>query len=219
MPERITKCLVLTGEERGSLPDLTSLLAEQGVCATLSAGLGECFSLLCAHEWHFLALDACAERKKAFHVLSQARQTWPDVPVLVFVKHGDIRTTVDAMKAGAFNCIEIPIDANLFRAAIRTLEGRGSRPPDDPLRSLTRVERIVLCHVLEGRTNREIADALSRSPRTIEVHRRHIMQKLDVSNLVDLVKRTMQTDSSEPRFADPAALGSSQPQWFPPGHP
>ena len=54
--------------------------------------------------------------------------------------------------------------------------------------SLTSMETTVLQHVLQGRTNRQIGQSLHRSPRTIEVHRSHIMRKLGASTIVDLVR-------------------------------
>ncbi|MFQ6036310.1 MAG: response regulator transcription factor [Sedimentisphaerales bacterium] len=54
---------------------------------------------------------------------------------------------------------------------------------------LTRSEMKVLHFILDGKSNKEIANLLHRSVRTVEVHRSHIMRKLEVDNLVDLVKR------------------------------
>jgi DNA-binding CsgD family transcriptional regulator len=55
---------------------------------------------------------------------------------------------------------------------------------------LTRSERIVLCLILEGISNKRIAYILERSERTVEVHRGRIMRKLGVDNVVDLVKKS-----------------------------
>jgi DNA-binding NarL/FixJ family response regulator len=55
--------------------------------------------------------------------------------------------------------------------------------------SLTKTERKILYLVLDGKNNREIADVLHRSPRTVEVHRSHLMQKLDAANIIELLKR------------------------------
>ena len=51
------------------------------------------------------------------------------------------------------------------------------------------MEKIILRLILQGRTNKEIAEILNRSVRTVEVHRSHIMHKLDVDNVVELAKR------------------------------
>ena len=54
---------------------------------------------------------------------------------------------------------------------------------------LSKAEKNILQLILQGRTNKEIANILCRSVRTVEVHRSHIMHKLDVYSIVDLVKR------------------------------
>jgi DNA-binding NarL/FixJ family response regulator len=63
---------------------------------------------------------------------------------------------------------------------------------------LTPTELRVLRLILDGKPNREIACLLSRSKRTVEVHRSHIMRKLGVHNLVDLVKSTFESDLNKP---------------------
>ena len=63
----------------------------------------------------------------------------------------------------------------------------------------------VLYHILEGKNNREIADVLHRSPRTVEVHRRHLMQKMDANNVVELLRR-----AADMRLFDFAMLPESQ---------
>jgi two-component system response regulator TtrR len=55
---------------------------------------------------------------------------------------------------------------------------------------LTQSERRVLGLVIDGKSNKAIASMLNRSKRTVEVHRANAMRKLDVDNVIDLVKRT-----------------------------
>ena len=62
-----------------------------------------------------------------------------------------------------------------------------SMPSPQPGASLTEVEQIVLSQVIEGKTSKEIAAVLHRSPRTVEVHRLHILRKLGVSSTRDLM--------------------------------
>ena len=68
-------------------------------------------------------------------------------------------------------------------------DGRPSRANLRATKLLTRTEVKVLSFILDGKSNKEIANTMHRSVRTIEVHRSHIMHKFDVDNLVDLVKR------------------------------
>jgi len=84
-----------------------------------------------------------------------------------------------------------------FERASRSLKQKGdllserqsTRTNPRVAKLLTRTEMKVLHFILDGKSNKEIAHELHRSVRTVEVHRSHIMRKLGVDNLVDLVKR------------------------------
>lgn len=120
------------------------------------------------------------------HSLVELKHEYPQTPVLVLVDHGDILTAVRTIKAGAINCLEKPVETeSLIPAVDEALEQANASPSAT---QLTPTEMTVLQHMLRGRTSRQIADVLCRSPRTIEVHRSHIMHKLGVSTMVDLVR-------------------------------
>jgi RNA polymerase sigma factor (sigma-70 family) len=115
--------------------------------------------------------------------------------------HGDVATTRAALKAGAFDFIEKPFDDGLLlrtiRAASEASATRRARSERDArfaqsLGRLTPREREVLDHVLAGRHNREIAALLGISPRTIEVYKARLMDKLDVDRLADLIRLALE---------------------------
>jgi RNA polymerase sigma factor (sigma-70 family) len=118
-------------------------------------------------------------------------------PLIVVTAHGDVATTRAALKAGAFDFIEKPFDdehlLQTIRAASDASEKRRSRAEREArfaqsLGRLTPREREVLDHVLAGRHNREIAALLAISPRTVEVYKARLMDKLDVERLPDLIR-------------------------------
>jgi RNA polymerase sigma factor (sigma-70 family) len=120
-----------------------------------------------------------------------------DYPLIVVTAHGDVATTRAALKAGAFDFIEKPFDdehlLQTIRAASDASEKRRSRAEREArfvprLGRLTPREREVLDHVLAGRHNREIAALLAISPRTVEVYKARLMDKLDVERLPDLIR-------------------------------
>ena len=158
---------------------------------TRSAELRECLDLLGGRRWRFLILNASDNAPGSLDVLSRAHQSCPDVPVLVLVRRGDVQTAVRAMKTGAADCVETSVECDRLLAAVAGLCGREDRSSHDLWLHLTRGERIVLWHILAGRTNRQIGEALCRSARTVEVHRHHIMKKLGATTLVELVKRAL----------------------------
>jgi len=184
------ECLVFADGDERTAETLASVLGDEGIRVTRPLELDECLDLLARHGWGCLVL-AGGETRAMFDALSQCRRIYPEVPVLVLVRHGDIGTAVRAMKAGAADCVEMPAKTARLLSVVTDLCCQTGREPPAYRAQLTRMERTVLGHILEGHTNREIADAICRSPRTIEVHRRHIMKKLGATNLVELLKQTL----------------------------
>jgi len=120
-----------------------------------------------------------------------------DLPVIIMTGHGDVPLAVQAMKAGAIDFIEKPFDDDLMLASVRRAMEVGSRARErsaeskaaqDLLSSLTPRERSVLDKLVQGRSNKVVAYELGISPRTVEIHRAHIMSKMEASSLSDLVR-------------------------------
>jgi DNA-binding NarL/FixJ family response regulator len=88
------------------------------------------------------------------------------------------------MKAGAMDVLEKPVDRDDLLQAVDDAIGRSDRP----IPPLTQAEIRVFHLLLSGMNNREIAGLLSRSLRTVEVHRSRIMQKLGAHNPVELFR-------------------------------
>jgi two-component system response regulator FixJ len=119
------------------------------------------------------------------------------VPVIVMTGHGDVPTAVRALKNGAIDFLEKPFaDEQLLTAVRRALAaGRALRASEEAaaaavrrLARLTPREREVMQGLVAGRASKEIARDLGASPRTIEVHRLRVMDKLEVRSLPDLVR-------------------------------
>lgn len=118
------------------------------------------------------------------------------LPVVFLTGHGDIPTTVRAMKAGAEDFLSKPVSkATLLEAITRALaryrEQRDRRDRLDALRilvsALTPRESEVFALVVRGRLNKQIAHELGTSERTIKAHRHAVMQKLKVGSLAEAV--------------------------------
>jgi FixJ family two-component response regulator len=117
--------------------------------------------------------------------------------ILVLTAHGDIATARRALKAGAFDFIEKPIDPVQLIPAIEAalaieateIEIAARRSAfERKLARLTPRERQVLESVVSGRHNREIAIDLGISSRTVEVYKARMMEKLQVERLSDLIR-------------------------------
>ena len=131
----------------------------------------------------------------------------PDIRVLILSMHADEAYITQALKAGARGyLLKDSADSDLIRAITALASGKSFFSPavskvmlDDYVRhlaekgivdrfeSLSEREREVLQLAAEGRSNKEIAELLHLSPGTVETHRAHILQKLDIHNTAELV--------------------------------
>jgi len=118
------------------------------------------------------------------------------LPIVFLTGHGDIPTSVKAIKAGAEDFLSKPVSKNtLFAAVERALahcrEQRASRGQLDNLRALvsalTSREREVFLLLARGRLNKQVAFELGMSERTVKAHRHAVMQKLKVTSLAQAV--------------------------------
>jgi len=119
------------------------------------------------------------------------------LPVIIITGHGDVGLAVRAMKAGAVDFLEKPFEKEALLAAIEQakLRSQGRAALDQMaeqararLNRLTAREREVLGGLVEGHANKVIAQGLGISPRTVEIHRAHLMSKLAVNSLSDALK-------------------------------
>jgi FixJ family two-component response regulator len=120
-----------------------------------------------------------------------------DVAIVFLTGHGDVPTTVRAMKAGAVDFLEKPFEADDLVAAVRRAlavseRTRVARTERDDLEArlsaLTPREREVLALVAAGLTNKVIAVRLGTTEKTIKVHRGRVMAKMNAPSLAELVR-------------------------------
>ena len=130
------------------------------------------------------------------------------MPVIFITGHGDVSTARDALKAGALDFIEKPVDNDRLVELVGVAIARDAESADRQaqaallngrLERLTQREREVMAQVVAGRHNREIAAELGISPRTVEVYKARLMDKLDVRRVADLVKLALEAGSESPQ--------------------
>jgi FixJ family two-component response regulator len=110
-------------------------------------------------------------------------------PVIFITGHGDIPMAVEAMRKGEYDFIEKPFDdEHLLAQVLGALEDDVEKPP---LPALSERQRAVLERVLAGKPNRQIAEELSITLKTVEFHRARIMQKLGVRTAAELFRRCL----------------------------
>ena len=126
----------------------------------------------------------------------QIRERGHTLPVIFITGYAEVGTAVDAIKAGAFDYLEKPFAHQAFldkvnRALAESVSlyhlGIQRRSRDARLSLLTPTEGKILKLVAEGRSSREIGEALAISSRTVDNHRGRMMEKLHVHSVVELV--------------------------------
>ncbi len=129
----------------------------------------------------------------------------PQLPVIVITGHGDVATARAALLAGARDFLEKPVQPqDLLDAVGAALASdtqaigvvRERTQMADLVARLTPREYEVFQRITDGLHNREIAAELGISPRTVEVHRARLMEKLKVRRLADLFRLRVETDPS-----------------------
>lgn len=120
------------------------------------------------------------------------------LPVLFLTGHADVSTAVSAVKRGAFDFVEKPFSDNalvdrvieaLQRSAQALAAERSRAELQREIAELTEREREVMRLIIDGRANKQIADALDISVRTVEVHRSRVFDKMAVRSAVELANR------------------------------
>jgi two-component system, LuxR family, response regulator FixJ len=131
---------------------------------------------------------------------AELAQRGSGVSVIVMTGHGEVPMAVRAMKAGAVDFLEKPIAEDLLLdcvrrglalGAARSRQAEETSETDRRLKSLTPREREVLQGMVEGRPNKIIAHDLGISPRTVEIHRARVMEKMEARSLSALVRMAL----------------------------
>lgn len=139
--------------------------------------------------------------------LQRALAQRADAPPVVFLTgYGDIAMSVLAIKRGAVDFLTKPVERDALLAAVTiALERDVARRADERRRQavrrnfamLTAREREVFAQVVRGRLNKQIAGSLGTCERTVKAHRAHVMEKLQVHSVAELVLFSVQLESSQ----------------------
>jgi FixJ family two-component response regulator len=119
------------------------------------------------------------------------------LPVIFLTGHGDVASSVRALKAGASDFLTKPVDSKMLLAAVENalVEDAARRAERDDLRTLqaryetlTPREREVFARVVAGKLNKQIAGEIGTAERTVKAHRARVMEKMQVDSLAELVR-------------------------------
>jgi len=133
-----------------------------------------------------------------------------NVPVILVSRFGGVPQAVEAMKCGAFDFIEKPAGAEAVLAVVERAVANKPAPPvadaaidmqevTTRFQGLTPRERDLFHHLMTGLTNKVIAQELQISPRTVELHRSHLMRKMAANSVPHLVRMAISAGIVDPQ--------------------
>jgi len=189
MPEK-TKHICFVDDEPNIRTVIKRILNDRGYHTTCFANAEDCLVALHSRKFACLITDVNMPGTTGIELLKKTKEILPGLPVLIITGYGDIRLAVKCMKIGAADFIEKPLDRDIFLAVVDSICKKQNQISPDVAGKLSKTEEKVLELVLTGKSTKTIALLLHRSERTIDDHRYHIMKKLGVHNVIDLVKIT-----------------------------
>jgi two-component system response regulator FixJ len=179
---------------------LRLLLKSAGLTTAVAASAEEFLSNYDTAHPGCLVLDVRMPGMSGLELQHELNVRGATIPVIFITGHGDIPMAVEAMQHGAFDFLQKPFrDQDLLdrvqRALTRDTEYRARLRQTDRIRerlaSLSPREREVLDLVTQGKANKMVAGELGVSQRTVEIHRAHVMQKMEAGSLAELVRMMM----------------------------
>jgi FixJ family two-component response regulator len=147
-----------------------------------------------------LLLDVRMPGMSGLELFEELARRRSALPIILITGHGDVAMAVAALKKGAADFIEKPFSSEEMLKIVnhcltRESEEREHRHAQadtaQRLAQLTKREHEVLDLIIEGKLNKQIADVLDISIKTVEVHRARVMEKMKVSTLASLIRRVV----------------------------
>ena len=194
------QCVFIVDDDAAIRDSLALLLGLNGY-RTLPFASADDFLRLCDPAWSgCLLLDIRMPGTDGLALQAALIERGINLPIVFMTAHGDVPTVRTALKSGAVDYLEKPVDPDAMLVAVRaaidvdsTQRQKLARNDqnDRRLNTLTPREREVLDLVVQGQQYRQIAAALGISPRTVEVHRARLMEKLGARNISELVRMSL----------------------------
>jgi RNA polymerase sigma factor (sigma-70 family) len=187
---------MVVDDDSGVRNAMRALLKSVGLEAQLFASAQDFLGGYQPSQTGCLLLDIRMPGMSGMELQQQLNMRGAVIPVIFMTGHGDIPMAVEAMQHGAFDFLQKPFrDQDLLdriqRALAKDIELRKSLSEHTRIRerldSLTPREREVLDLMVKGKQNKAVAQELAVSPRTVEIHRARVMEKMQVHSVAELV--------------------------------
>jgi FixJ family two-component response regulator len=200
--------VMVVDDDSGVRNAMRILLKSVGIDATLYASAQEFLAAYQPSQPGCLVLDIRMPGMSGLELQQQLNLRGAVIPVIFMTGHGDIPMAVEAMQHGAFDFLQKPFrDQDLLdriqRAIAKDAELRKSLGEHSRIRAhldtLTAREREVLDLMTQGKQNKSIAQDLGVSPRTVEIHRARVMEKMNAHSVAELVRMMLDLDHATAR--------------------
>ena len=195
--------IMVVDDDAGVRNAMRSLLKSVGLESVQYASAQEFLTAYQPSQPGCLVLDIRMPGMSGLELQQQLNLSGAVIPVIFMTGHGDIPMAVEAMQHGAFDFLQKPFrDQDLLdriqRAIVKDAELRQSLGEHarikTHLESLTPREREVLDLMTQGKQNKSIAQDLGVSPRTVEIHRARVMEKMNAQSVAELVRMMLDLD-------------------------
>lgn len=187
---------------------LAGLLSSAGIAASSYPSAQRFLGAFDPHRPGCLLLDIRMPGMSGLELQAELNRRGVVLPVVMITAHADVPVAIQAMREGAYEFIEKPVDnRHLLDVVRRAFEVSSARLRDqserDSIRhrfqTLSAREVQVLEAMVDGRLNKQIAYDLGISQRTVEVHRANVMEKMRAQSLAELVRMTIRLGEIEAR--------------------
>jgi FixJ family two-component response regulator len=185
----MTSVVHVVDDDAALAESLELLLHSLGFEARRYATGGDFVSVCSVELTDTVLLDVMLPDTPGLELLSKVRQTAPAARVIMMTGYGDVAMAVDAMKRGAADFIEKPFTPEILKERLEAPPAaQSSETSAQIFQDLTPRELDVLLELTDGGSNKAIARELGLSPRTVEVHRRSILQKTGAKSSSHLLR-------------------------------
>lgn len=207
MPHKLTKPTVfIVDDDKELCQSLQWLLESMGLLVSIYNNAQDFLNAFKPTQLGCILLDIRMPLMSGLELQEQLNLRQNTLPIIFMTGHGDVPIAVRAMKAGAFDFLMKPFNDQLMldqiqRAIVKhqqiTAGSNQHTIANNRFKSLTPREREVLQLIADGKLNKIIADELGISMKTVELHRSHVMQKMQANTVAELVKLYLNVTDKE----------------------
>jgi two-component system response regulator FixJ len=189
--------IYVVDDDKPALDSLSVLLTAEGYAVRSHESAGAFLDAIKQNERGCVITDARMPGMSGLDLLAVMRERRVSMPVIVVTGHGDVHLAVEAMKRGAIDFFEKPLDAGALLASVRSAlndtypSNAETRIIQKRFATLSKREKEVLVGLLRGQLNKVMAHELGLSVRTVEVHRANLKKKMQAKSLPELVKMAL----------------------------